>query len=134
MLYQLSYDPEPIVELRLAIFNGLPIGIPKSSIAVGLGGIEPPTSRLSGVRSNQPELQPRVVLLLSGAGPGGAARAACWEAPQCGSGVFAKVVRQSKTGSTASPANSALTSALTNAELANAEPAGGKLIRVLFRR
>ena len=35
MLYQLSYDPEPIAELRLAIFNGLPIGISKSSITVG---------------------------------------------------------------------------------------------------
>ena len=39
VLYQLSYDPE-------------------TAHSVGLGGFEPPTSRLSGVRSHQPELQP----------------------------------------------------------------------------
>ena len=36
-LYQLSYSPKKTL--------------------VGLGGLEPPTSRLSGVRSNQAELQ-----------------------------------------------------------------------------
>ena len=30
-----------------------------SPLAVGLAGVEPATSRLSGVRSNQPELQAR---------------------------------------------------------------------------
>ena len=29
-------------------------------LQVGLGGVEPPTLRLSGARSNQAELQPRV--------------------------------------------------------------------------
>ncbi len=43
VLYQLSYNP--------------------AWQDVGLGGIEPPTSRLSGVRSNQPELQPQVQVL-----------------------------------------------------------------------
>ena len=39
-LSQLSYTPNPYNQARL----------------VGLGGLEPPTSRLSGVRSNQAEL------------------------------------------------------------------------------
>ena len=32
----------------------------KSTRMVGLGGLEPPTSPLSGVRSNQAELQTRI--------------------------------------------------------------------------
>ena len=44
-LYQLSYDPK---------FSGLPLDV----TLVGLGGFEPPTSPLSGVRSNQLSYRP----------------------------------------------------------------------------
>ena len=47
-LYQLSYGPDKRVTLRVT---------PRR--AVGLGGVEPPTSRLSGVRSNHLSYSPR---------------------------------------------------------------------------
>ena len=46
-LYQLSYGP---------------IGLPRS--VVGPGGLEPPTSRLSGVRSNQLSYRPEAMALV----------------------------------------------------------------------
>ena len=46
-LYQLSYGPDKRA-LRA-----------KPSSGVGLGGVEPPTSRLSGVRSNHLSYSPR---------------------------------------------------------------------------
>ena len=48
-LYQLSYIPATARRARLA-FNFL---------MVGLGGLEPPTSRLSGVRSNHLSYRPQ---------------------------------------------------------------------------
>ena len=62
MLSQLSYTPKDefrILEFGLSFLlprpNGLdPIRIPKPEIElVGLSGVEPLTSRLSGVRSNR---------------------------------------------------------------------------------
>ena len=47
-LYQLSYIPEGVVMLLRLTLNFM----------VGLGGIEPPTSRLSGVRSNRLSYRP----------------------------------------------------------------------------
>ena len=47
-LSQLSYSPKKIVNRQLSIDN----------YSVGLGGIEPPTSRLSGVRSNHLSYRP----------------------------------------------------------------------------
>jgi hypothetical protein len=41
-----------------------------NALIIGLGGLEPPTSRLSGVRSNQAELQaPRQAGNITGSGP-----------------------------------------------------------------
>ena len=70
VLYQLSYNPDRIWNVDFGVRNdptNLPSRIPYSKFSiphssfegVGLDGIEPPTSRLSGVRSNQPELQPQ---------------------------------------------------------------------------
>ena len=51
VLSQLSYTPIDIADCGISI---LPTRIPKSEIGVvGLVGIEPTTSRLSGVRSNR---------------------------------------------------------------------------------
>ena len=52
-LSQLSYTPVQGSGIR---DQGSSLLIPDTRM-VGLGGLEPPTSRLSGVRSNQPELQ-----------------------------------------------------------------------------
>ena len=71
VLYQLSYNPDRIWNVDFGVRNdptNLPSRIPYSEFSiphssfegVGLDGIEPPTSRLSGVRSNQPELQPQM--------------------------------------------------------------------------
>ena len=52
--------PNTIADLRLRIVDNLEFQNPKSIIQirlVGLDGIEPSTSRLSGVRSNRTELQ-----------------------------------------------------------------------------
>ena len=55
-LSQLSYAPSiPMVPRYRMVGLGQIID-PHHSV-VGLGGLEPPTSRLSGVRSNQAELQ-----------------------------------------------------------------------------
>ena len=56
MLSQLSYTPTcrgcQIPDLAFARF------LPLTSVMVGLGGLEPPTSRLSGVRSNRLSYKP----------------------------------------------------------------------------
>ncbi len=59
-LSQLSYTPNSIADLGLEILDFFYSKIRnlKSKFAlVGLDGVEPSTSRLSGVRSNQAELQ-----------------------------------------------------------------------------
>ena len=59
-LSQLSYTPNSITDLRFKIsgFNYLKFRYLKAKfVVVGLDGVEPSTSRLSGVRSNQAELQ-----------------------------------------------------------------------------
>jgi hypothetical protein len=55
VLYQLSYNPG--LTMRDGI--GTPEGYQESNTFVGLGGVEPPTSRLSGVRSNHLSYSPR---------------------------------------------------------------------------
>ena len=58
VLSQLSYTPTNSLA-RACFGNSLPPARPKKLKAlVGLGGLEPPTSRLSGVRSNQLSYKP----------------------------------------------------------------------------
>ena len=45
----------------MASFNTLLPRLSKFTLMVGLGGLEPPTSRLSGVRSNRLSYKPQVV-------------------------------------------------------------------------
>ncbi len=63
-LSQLSYTPNSIANLRLKISNSFHSKFKdlKSKFVVGLDGIEPSTSRLSGVRSNRTELQAPSIL------------------------------------------------------------------------
>ncbi len=51
-LSQLSYIPEGVGGIRAKRSR------PRTRSVVGLGGLEPPTSRLSGVRSNQLSYRP----------------------------------------------------------------------------
>ncbi len=57
-LSQLSYGPDNFITLCTALLQ--------RRIVVGLGGFEPPTSPLSGVRSNQLSYRPVSVLLRLG--------------------------------------------------------------------
>ena len=52
MCIELIYQRERLTPLRVLVLKGK---------LVGLGGLEPPTSPLSGVRSNQAELQTRLL-------------------------------------------------------------------------
>ena len=63
-LSQLSYTPNLIANLRLKISDSFHSEFRdlKSKFVVGLDGIEPSTSRLSGVRSNRTELQAPSIL------------------------------------------------------------------------
>jgi hypothetical protein len=49
---ELIYQRERLTPLKVLVLKGK---------MVGLGGLEPPTSPLSGVRSNQAELQTRLL-------------------------------------------------------------------------
>ena len=60
----MSYNLNPWVEFKSIIYHASQL---KSIVIgyldmVGLGGFEPPTSRLSGVRSHQTELQAQTVI------------------------------------------------------------------------
>ena len=55
-LYQLSYGPDKRVAVDLSRNDRSAAGT--TGHAVGLGGVEPPTSRLSGVRSNHLSYSP----------------------------------------------------------------------------
>ncbi len=68
-LSQLSYGPILLVFcanqgkiLRSVLLHMSNILTPSSAKVVGLGGFEPPTSPLSGVRSNQLSYRPRLIL------------------------------------------------------------------------
>ncbi len=56
-LYQLSYGPKPKEIIAKRVIN--------ISRLVGPGGLEPPTSRLSGVCSNQLSYRPKSVPALN---------------------------------------------------------------------
>ena len=55
VLSQLSYTP---TDAGLPFFKAIPIFYLMDICPVGLSGLEPPTSRLSGVRSNQLSYKP----------------------------------------------------------------------------
>ena len=59
-LSQLSYGPAGYANGHWPMANGNPFAIRNSPFAnlVGLGGLEPPTSRLSSARSNQLSYKP----------------------------------------------------------------------------
>ena len=58
VLSQLSYTP---TDAGLPFFKAIPIFYLMDICPVGLSGLEPPTSRLSGVRSNRLSYKPSVV-------------------------------------------------------------------------
>ena len=59
VLSQLSYTP---TDAGLPFFKAIPIFYLMDICPVGLSGLEPPTSRLSGVRSNRLSYKPRLIL------------------------------------------------------------------------
>ena len=62
VLSQLSYTP---TDAGLPFFKAIPIFYLMDICPVGLSGLEPPTSRLSGVRSNQLSYNPLHTVLYS---------------------------------------------------------------------